>query len=72
MCLIKALLFIYVLFTQNVQMAFGAGPLIQTITRSSTTQSWLTVEQTAVYLSRVCQWKEAVRRPPPQRCPSVR
>lgn len=53
-------------------MAFGAGQLIQTITRSSTTRSWPTDGQTAVYLSRVSQWKEPGRRPPPQRCPSVR
>lgn len=42
---------LYYLFTQNVQMAFGAGPLIQSTTRSSTTRSWPTVGQTAVYLS---------------------
>lgn len=52
-------------------MAFDAPPLIQTITRSSTTHSWPTAEQTAAYLFQVSQKKELVRRALAQDCPSA-
>lgn len=42
------------LLMQNVLMVFSAPPPIPTITRSSTTRSWPTVERTATSPSSVC------------------